>query len=81
MEQDICANYAKTITELITGHVWLMSSIEGHLPGAGGQREPIPIDFLTGLFRDAYPNDRSIDYDLLALYSDPRESIVLSRKA
>lgn len=81
MEQDICANYAKTVTDLITKHVWLMSAAEGHLPGAGGQREPIPIDFLAGLFRDAYPNDWSIDDDLLALYSDPRESIVLSREA
>ena len=80
MEQNICARYAELIGGIVTGHVWLLSSIAGHLPGAGGQNAPVQLEFLTGLFRGAFPVERRIDYGLFDLYSDPNEQILLSRE-
>ena len=80
MEREICAHYANWVARHVTGHVWLMSSVAGHAPGAGGQTEPIPICFLEGLFSAAFPVERRIEYDLFDLYGDPREQVLLSHE-
>lgn len=79
MECEICHNYANAIGGLVRGHVWLLSRLGGHRPGAGGQREPVSLDFLTELFRGKFPVERRVDNTLLELFSDRREQVLLSR--
>lgn len=79
MEREICANYSKVVAEMVEKHVWLMSSIDGHLPGAGGQHKPIPLEFLIELFQEKYPETQPFEDDLLAVYRPPQETVVISR--
>lgn len=49
MEPDIVKNYFDISSKLILKGYWLMSSIEGHVTGAGGQEENIPLSVIESL--------------------------------
>ena len=80
MEREVCVAYAELVRTIVSGHVWLLSRVEGHRPGAGGQIAPIPLQFLADLFRDSFPIERQIDNELLSLYGDPEQQLLLSNK-
>jgi putative sugar O-methyltransferase len=79
MERDVCGNYAKVLAPMVTGNVFLLSTYGGHAPGAGGQGEPITVDFLEDLFKDEFNNEIAVDDPQLAVFQDLREAVLLSR--
>ncbi len=81
MEKDVCANYIRVVKALVAKHVVLHSSVAGHKSGAGGQKEPIPIDFLCDLFRDQFPKQRGLTNPELEVFERPENAVVLSKAA
>ncbi len=79
MERENCANYARVIKPLVRHHVCLMSSVGGHRRGAGGQKEPIPLDHLAALFAPEFSQKSILDHPDLPLINDPQETALLTR--
>jgi putative sugar O-methyltransferase len=54
MEKEICSNYAKIVSDTVTGGVCVHSHLRGHAVGAGNQKEPVTHDFIAGLFKENF---------------------------
>lgn len=61
MEEEVVRNYAQEIFRLVDKGALIHSMAQGHKRGAGGQRAPVTLEFLTELFSEKWPNVRSID--------------------
>lgn len=61
MEEEIVRNYAQEIFRLVDKGALIHSMVEGHKRGAGGQRAPVTLEFLTQVFSEKWPNARPID--------------------
>jgi len=79
MEKDVCVNYARTVKPLVTRYVALHSMIAGHAPGAGAQREPVTIDFLSRLFKDEFPETALLINALVGLYEPEGSGVLLTK--
>ncbi len=79
MEKEICTNYARQLIPIIGKTVMLLSAPSGHRPGAGGQKAPISLDFLTGLFSNEFAHRLPVRDRALELFVEPAEVALLSR--
>lgn len=61
MEEEVVRNYAAEIFRLVDKGALIHSMAVGHKPGAGGQRAPVTLEFLTEVFGEKWPIARSID--------------------
>jgi putative sugar O-methyltransferase len=61
MEEEVVRNYAAEIFRLIDKGALIHSMAVGHKPGAGGQRAPVTLEFLSEVFSEKWPNARPID--------------------
>jgi putative sugar O-methyltransferase len=61
MEEEVVRNYAAEIFRLVDKGALIHSMSAGHKPGAGGQRAPVTLEFLTQVFSEKWPNVRPID--------------------
>lgn len=61
MEDDVVRNYAAEIFRLVDKGALIHSMAVGHKPGAGGQRAPVTLEFLTSLFAEKFPKIQQID--------------------
>ncbi|MGD9921134.1 MAG: putative sugar O-methyltransferase [Pseudorhodoplanes sp.] len=61
MEEEIVRNYAAEIFRLVDKGALIHSMATGHKPGAGGQRAPVTLEFLTEVFSEKWPRARPID--------------------
>jgi hypothetical protein len=61
MEEEVVRNYAAEIFRLVDKGALIHSMAVGHKPGAGGQRSPVTLEFLTEIFSEKWPNARPID--------------------
>ncbi|MFN3348155.1 putative sugar O-methyltransferase [Pseudorhodoplanes sp.] len=61
MEKEVIRNYAAEIFRLVDKGALIHSMAAGHRPGAGGQREPVTLEFLEQVFSKKWPSVRTID--------------------
>ena len=61
MEEEVIRSYAAEIFRLVESGALIHSMAAGHKPGAGGQRAPVTLEFLTEVFSEKWPNARPID--------------------
>jgi hypothetical protein len=61
MEPEVCRNYATELLRLVQRGVLLHEMPPGHKRGAGGQQNPVTLDFLESLFSQRFPNVRRVD--------------------
>lgn len=61
MEEEVIRNYAAEIFRLVDKGVLIHSMAAGHKPGAGGQRAPVTLEFLTQVYGEKWPDARPID--------------------
>ena len=82
MEPDICHNYADIVARQIDCWILLHSSVTGHALGAGGQEQPVTMEFLKRTFGSAFPQEIDLGKLWAELYGhDPAEAVLLSRTA
>jgi putative sugar O-methyltransferase len=82
MERDICRSYAAVVSPRVSHYVLLHSSVAGHKPGAGGQRQPVTMAFLKQTFSARFPNTIGLGGLWAELYGeDPATMVLLSRAA
>ena len=82
MELDICSNYADIVARQTDRWVLLHSFVTGHAPGAGGQKQPVTMQFLKETFRSAFPHEVEVGGLWTNLYGrDRAEVVLLSRTA
>ena len=82
MELDICRNYADIVARQTDRWVFLHSSVTGHAPGAGGQKQPVTMEFLRRTFGSAFPHEVELSGLWTQLYGhDPAEIVLLGRTA
>ena len=80
MELDICRRYADAVAQRVNRYVLLHSSVAGHAPGAGDQKQPVSIEFLRQIFGGAFPKKNELGTLWTELYdNDPRQVLLLSR--
>jgi putative sugar O-methyltransferase len=78
MEEEICRAYAARLSEITRHGIHLLSRVDGHRAGAGGQGKPITLSFLEGLFWPAFPVSRELACAASAGYGiDSRSSRLL----
>lgn len=61
MEEEIVRNYVQEIFRLVDKGALIHSMVQGHKPGAGGQRAPVTLEFLTQAFGEKWPNAKPIE--------------------
>lgn len=54
MEPPVVGAYAANMTRLVRQGLWLMSSVDGHKRGAGGQMETVSFDVIEASLGDAF---------------------------
>ena len=82
MELDICSNYADIVARQTDRFVLLHSSVTGHALGAGGQMQPVTMQFLKRTFGSAFPHEVELGGLWTKLYGhDPAEVVLFARTA
>ena len=82
MEREVCEAYAGIVRARTKGAVFLHAMAEGHRPGAGGQRAPVGLGFLRGLFAGDFPVEVPMPGHWARHYrGEPEEVLLLARPA
>ena len=58
MEKEVVNSYRDLISQKVKKGVWLLSTVKGHKPNAGGQKSVINIEFLEKCFSSSFTKQR-----------------------
>jgi putative sugar O-methyltransferase len=82
MEPEVCRNYAEAVSSRVRRYVMLHSSLAGHQPGAGGQRQPVTMEFLKQEFGAGFPESIELGTFWADINDeDPATTVLLSRSS
>lgn len=81
MEPEICRNYIDVISPSVSGYALIHSSIAGHKPGAGGQRQPVTMEFLKQCLNTYFPQSIELGTIWADLFDGNQAEMVLLQRA